>query len=117
LGDDALFLLGRCARPGTPHGEARGLLEVDVRQDLFFRELERLLLVARRELLVALDRGEHLVGDLLDELVGGDLLCPGIQGERRAGEESEDLAHAVAFSFWLEPLNMPGSSEWRSSRR
>src|SRR5205823_6649408 len=112
-----LLLLGARLRPGAAHGEACRLLEVDVRQHLLLGELERLLLVARGELLVALDRGEHLVGDLLDQLVGRDLLRRYTNGERHGAQECQYLAHAVAFSFCPEPLNMPGSSEWRSSRR
>ena len=93
------------------------MLEVDVGQHLLLGELDRLLLVARGELLVALDRGEHFVGDLLHELVGAELLLRGrAAGEKERCEECEELAHAVAFSLW-EPLNIPGSSEWRSRRR
>src|SRR5258706_7398873 len=117
LADQPLLLLGRGLRPRAAHGEAGGLLEVDVRQHLLFGELDRLLLVAGSELLVALDGGQHLIGDLLYQLVGRQLLGRGGECEAEEGKKSEKLAHAVAFSFCDEPLNMPGSSEWRSSRR
>src|SRR5581483_12434400 len=107
------------------------------RQHLLLSELQRLLLVAGGELLVALDGREHVVGHLLHQLVGLEVLRlrrHARRGRVRSGrglreriasqscgeKKDEKTRHAasLAFSFsFCEPLNIPGSSEWRSSRR
>jgi hypothetical protein len=80
-------------------------------------ELQRPLPVPGGELFVALDRVEHLGGHPLDQRLGVLLL----RNYRECSQkecECEKRLHAAALSFSLSlPLNMPGSSEWRSSRR
>ena len=73
-----MSLLGGRLVPAAADGEPGRFLEVDVRQDLLLGELDRLLPIAGRELLVALDRRHHVGGDLPDEL-----LRAGVLSERR----------------------------------
>src|SRR5438477_502277 len=112
-------LLGRGLRPGAADREAGPRLEVDVRQYFLLGELERRLPVARGELLVAPERVEHVLRHFPDQLFRPEvLLSARRKGERhQAGQHRDRELHAVALSFALFPLNMPGSREWRSRSR
>jgi hypothetical protein len=70
-------------------------VEVEVRQHLLLGELDHLARVARLQVLVRLDDGEHLVGGALDERIGS-LLREASTGTR-AARKAISLRYMTVF--------------------